>query len=356
MAKLQLNKVTKIYDKNIYATRDLSFEVNDKEFAVLVGPSGCGKTTALRLIAGLEELTSGEIFIDGNCVNDVSPKDRNVAMVFQNYALYPHMSVFDNMAFGLKMRKYPKPEIKKRVHETAAILGIDELLRRKPKQLSGGQRQRVAVGRAIVRQPRLFLFDEPLSNLDARLRVQMRAELARLHRKLKATIIYVTHDQIEAMTLGQKIIVLKDGEIQQVADPGELYRDPKNSFVAGFIGSPPMNFMTGMIKKKAQKIIFENADLNLMLNNEFGKYIDQEIMIGIRPADFSTKKGSAIKITIDVVEPLGNEHYLYGRRGKVALSACLPEGEVPQTGELFTLRIDPAKIYKFNAKNKQALK
>ena len=356
MARLQLNKVTKIYDKNIYATKDLSFEVNDKEFAVLVGPSGCGKTTALRLIAGLEELSSGEIYIDGHCVNDVSPKDRNVAMVFQNYALYPHMSVFDNMAFGLKMRKYPKDEIKKRVYETAAILDIDTLLKRKPKQLSGGQRQRVAVGRAIVRQPKLFLFDEPLSNLDARLRVQMRAELARLHRKLEATIIYVTHDQIEAMTLGKKIIVLKDGEIQQVADPGELYREPKNSFVAGFIGSPPMNFMTGIIKKMAKDITFENNDLNLKLNNNFAKYIGQEIMIGIRPADFSRKKGSAIKITIDVVEPLGNEHYIYGRRGKVALSACLPEGETPRTGDVFTLKIDPVKIYKFDAKNKQALK
>ena len=356
MAKLQLNKVTKIYDRNVYATRDLSFEVNDKEFAVLVGPSGCGKTTALRLIAGLEELTSGKIYIDDRCVNDISPKDRNVAMVFQNYALYPHMNVFDNMAFGLKMRKYPKNEIRKRVNEAAEILGIDDLLKRKPKQLSGGQRQRVAVGRAIVRQPKLFLFDEPLSNLDAKLRVQMRAELSRLHRKIKATIIYVTHDQIEAMTLGQKIIVLKDGEIQQVADPGLLYREPKNSFVAGFIGSPPMNFMTGMIKRKSKSIIFENADLILKLNSRFAKHIDQEIMIGIRPADFSTKKASAIKITIDVVEPLGNEHYIYGRRGKLALSACLPEGEIPHTGELFTLRIDPVKIYKFDAKNKQTLK
>ncbi len=356
MARLQLNKVTKIYDKNVYAAKDLSFEVCDKEFAVLVGPSGCGKTTALRLIAGLEELTSGEIYIDGSCVNDFSPKDRNVAMVFQNYALYPHMNVFDNMAFGLKMRKYPKNEIKKRVNETAVILGIDDLLARKPKQLSGGQRQRVAVGRAIVRQPKLFLFDEPLSNLDAKLRVQMRAELSRLHRKLQATIIYVTHDQIEAMTLGQKIIVIKDGEIQQVADPGELYREPKNSFVAGFIGTPPMNFMTGRIKRKGKEIIFENEDIVLKLNRKFVKYVGQEMTIGIRPTDFSTKKGSTIKITIDVVEPLGNEHYIYGRRGKIALSACLPEGQIPHTGEIFTLRIDPTRIYKFDAKNKHALK
>jgi multiple sugar transport system ATP-binding protein len=266
------------------------------------------------------------------------------------------MNVFDNMAFGLKMRKYPKNEIKKRVNETAVILGIDDLLARKPKQLSGGQRQRVAVGRAIVRQPKLFLFDEPLSNLDAKLRVQMRAELSRLHRKLQATIIYVTHDQIEAMTLGQKIIVIKDGEIQQVADPGELYREPKNSFVAGFIGTPPMNFMTGRIKRKGKEIIFENEDIVLKLNRKFVKYVGQEMTIGIRPTDFSTKKGSTIKITIDVVEPLGNEHYIYGRRGKIALSACLPEGQIPHTGEIFTLRIDPTRIYKFDAKNKHALK
>lgn len=356
MAKLQLNKVTKIYDKSVYATKDLSFDVHDKEFAVLVGPSGCGKTTALRLIAGLEDLTSGEIYIDGNCVNDISPKDRNVAMVFQNYALYPHMNVFDNMAFGLRMRKYPKSEISKRVNEASEMLGIDNLLKRKPKQLSGGQRQRVAVGRAIVRQPKIFLFDEPLSNLDAKLRVQMRAELSRLHKKIQATIIYVTHDQIEAMTLGQKIIVLKDGEIQQIADPGLLYREPKNSFVAGFIGSPPMNFITGVIKKQANRIVFENADIRLKLNNNFSNYIGKDITIGIRPTDFSTKKGSAIKIMIDVVEPLGSEHYIYGRHGKVALSACLPEGHTPHTGELFTLRIDPVKIYKFDATNKQALK
>jgi multiple sugar transport system ATP-binding protein len=355
MAKLQLNKVTKIYDKNVYATRDISFEVADKEFAVLVGPSGCGKTTALRLIAGLEDLTSGDIYIDDQCVNKTSPKDRNVAMVFQNYALYPHMNVFDNMAFGLKMRKYPKPEINKRVNDAAATLGIKDLLDRKPKQLSGGQRQRVAVGRAIVRQPRIFLFDEPLSNLDARLRVQMRAELSRLHRKLEATIVYVTHDQIEAMTLGQKIIVLKDGEIQQIADPAELYKKPNNTFVAGFIGSPPMNFMTGTVKNKEKTTVFETSDLVLELTHEFNKYKDREITLGIRPADFSMKKGSPIDILIDVVEPLGNEHYIYGRRGRTALSACLPEGKTPNTGDRFTLRIDPDKIYKFDATTKQAL-
>lgn len=354
MAKLQLNKVTKIYNKNIYAAKEITFDVRDQEFTVLVGPSGCGKTTTLRLIAGLEEVTSGKIFIDNRCVNDISPKDRDIAMVFQNYALYPHMTVYDNIGFGLRMRKYPKKEIKKMVLEAAELLGIKDLLQRKPKQLSGGQRQRVAVGRAIVRQPKLFLFDEPLSNLDAKLRVQMRAELSRLHKRFKATIIYVTHDQVEAMTLGEKIVVLKDAEIQQVADPNALYKNPKNKFVAGFIGSPPMNFITGKIRKDGENIKFCNSDVTLTLNKKFTKFIGQDIIIGVRPTDFSMEYGSEVKLIVDVIEPMGNELYIHGRCGKIMLSARLSEGIHPETGEILTLKINPEKLYLFNAKNEEA--
>lgn len=355
MAKLLLENVTKIYDRNIYAAKNISFEVQPEEFTVLVGPSGCGKTTTLRLIAGLEELTSGSIYIEGKLVNDVSPKDRDVAMVFQNYALYPHMSVFDNMAFGLRMRKYPKKEIKGRVDETAVTLGISDLLDRKPRQLSGGQRQRVALGRSIVRQPKLFLFDEPLSNLDAKLRVQMRAELARLHKKIKATIIYVTHDQVEAMTLGQKIVVLKDGEVQQVADPITLYRKPKNKFVAGFIGSPPMNFISGTIKVIGKDIQFQSSDITFKLNKEFKQYLDRSVHIGIRPTDFSTTKGSEITINVDVIEPMGNELYVYGRCGATMLSARVAEDAAPSVGQPLILKVNPERLYIFDEKTEQAI-
>ncbi|MFQ5948978.1 MAG: ABC transporter ATP-binding protein, partial [Acidimicrobiia bacterium] len=246
MAQVALKSLNKRFDE-VHAVRDVTLTIPDKEFIVLVGPSGCGKSTTLRMVAGLEEITSGEIFIGDRLVNDLPPKDRDIAMVFQNYALYPHMSVYDNMAFGLKMRKFPKSEIEKRVREAAEILGIQELLRRKPRQLSGGQRQRVAVGRAIVRHPQVFLFDEPLSNLDAKLRVQMRGELKRLHERLEATAIYVTHDQVEAMTLGDRVVVMKDGVVQQVGDPLGVYAKPRNRFVAGFIGSPAMNFLEATI-------------------------------------------------------------------------------------------------------------
>lgn len=355
MAKLCLNNVTKIFDKNIYGAKDISFDVADKEFTVLVGPSGCGKTTTLRLIAGLEEVTSGEIYIEDRCVNDISPKDRDVAMVFQNYALYPHMTVYDNMAFGLRMRKYPKKEVEQRVMEAADILGITELLRRKPKQLSGGQRQRVAVGRAIVRQPKLFLFDEPLSNLDAKLRVQMRAELSRLHKRFEATIIYVTHDQIEAMTLGEKIVVLKDAEINQIADPITLYKRPKNKFVAGFIGSPPMNFMRGSIKKENMKVVFQNGDIVLPLPERCEKFVNQEVILGIRPTDFSIDRGSDIKILVDVIEPVGNELYVHGRCGELMVSARVPEESRPKVGAPCTLRVDTEKLYVFDADTEEAL-
>jgi len=355
MARLLLEDVTKIYDRDIYAAKNISFDVESQEFTVLVGPSGCGKTTTLRLIAGLEELTSGSIYIEGQLVNDMSPKDRDVAMVFQNYALYPHMSVYDNMAFGLRMRKYPKQEVKRRVAETAETLGIAELLERNPRQLSGGQRQRVALGRSIVRQPKLFLFDEPLSNLDAKLRVQMRAELARLHKKIKATIIYVTHDQVEAMTLGQKIVVLKDGEIQQVADPITLYKKPKNKFVAGFIGSPPMNLISGMIKKDAKQIYLNSTNIKLRLNRNFEKYLNRPVVIGIRPTDFSTASGSELKVVVDVIEPMGNELYVYGRCGDNMLSARVPEDALPKVGQPFLLKINPEKLYIFDEKTEKAI-
>jgi len=355
MAELQLSNITKIYDKKIYGVKNISFNIQDKEFAVLVGPSGCGKTTILRLIAGLEQVTDGEIFIDGQCVNGVSPKDRDIAMVFQNYALYPHMSVYDNMAFGLRMRNYPKREIQAKVIETAEILGIKDLLQRKPRQLSGGQRQRVAVGRAIVRQPKIFLFDEPLSNLDAKLRVQMRVEIARLHKRFKTTVVYVTHDQIEAMTLGEKILILSEGEIQQVATPTDLYRYPHNKFVAGFIGSPPMNFIKGLIRKENQSIQFSNADVQLNLGEIFERFINREVIIGIRPADFSLKHGAEIKLLVDVIEPMGNEVYVYGRLGKIMLSARIPEDLQLKSGDSLILKISPQKLYVFDAKTEETI-
>ncbi len=355
MAELQLANVTKVYDKNIYGAKNISFDIKDKEFVVLVGPSGCGKTTTLRLIAGLEEVSSGEIFINGACVNDVSPKDRDIAMVFQNYALYPHMNVFDNMAFGLRMRRVPKDEIKTRVHEAAEILGITELLKRKPGQLSGGQRQRVAVGRAIVRQPKVFLFDEPLSNLDAKLRVQMRAELARLHKRFCATIVYVTHDQIEAMTLGEKIVVLKDAEIQQIADPTTLYKKPTNKFVAGFIGSPPMNFIGGTIRKEKGKIRFVGSDLAFDLDGNFEKFQDRDVILGLRPTDFSMDHGSVIEIMVEVVEPMGNEVYIHGHCGSIMMTARLTEEKKPGVGSKISIRIYPAKIYVFDPKTEKAI-
>ena len=261
MATVELRNISKVYEGGVKAVDNANLTINDKEFVVLVGPSGCGKTTTLRMVAGLEEISGGELYIDGKLMNDVAPKDRDIAMVFQNYALYPHMTVYDNMAFGLKIRKYPKAEINTRVHEAAQILDIEELLDRKPKALSGGQRQRVAVGRAIVRKPKVFLFDEPLSNLDAKLRVQMRAELSALHHRLQATMIYVTHDQIEAMTMGDRIVVLKDGLIQQIGTPLGLYNTPVNRFVAGFIGSPPMNFMKVSLKMESGKLFADEGQL-----------------------------------------------------------------------------------------------
>jgi multiple sugar transport system ATP-binding protein len=319
MATVELKNVKKIYEGGVLAVDNANITVNDKEFVVLVGPSGCGKSTTLRMIAGLEEITSGELYIDGKLMNDVAPKDRDIAMVFQNYALYPHMTVYENMAFGLKIRKFPKKEISDRVREAARILDIEELLDRKPKALSGGQRQRVAVGRAIVRKPKVFLFDEPLSNLDAKLRVQMRAELSSLHTRLQATMVYVTHDQVEAMTMGDRIVVLKDGYIQQIGSPLDLYNKPVNRFVAGFIGSPPMNVLTAAIKEDKGKLIADEGDFQIALSPQLAdlirSYAGKESLFGIRPEDLVVSEkaveGQTFTAKVEVVEPLGAEILLY---------------------------------------------
>ena len=320
MAKVVLKNLTKKFDE-VIAVNNMNNTIEDREFAVLVGPSGCGKTTTLRMVAGLEEVTEGEIYIGDRLVNGVAPKDRDIAMVFQNYALYPHFNVYDNMAFGLKLRRTPKAEIERRVMEAAKILKIEDLLKRKPKQLSGGQRQRVALGRAIVRDPKVFLMDEPLSNLDAKLRVQMRTEIAKLHERLKATIIYVTHDQTEAMTMADKIIILKDGIVQQTGKPQEVYDYPANMFVAGFIGSPAMNFLDVTITDRLtfKSNVFELGSTDrvkevIKSNNLVGK----EVVIGIRPEDLedtnfvqNATKDSTINANVEVTEPMGSEIYLY---------------------------------------------
>lgn len=316
MAEVKLVNVSKIYEGGNKAVHNVNFEIKDKEFVVLVGPSGCGKTTTLRMIAGLEEISEGDLYIDGARVNDISPKDRDIAMVFQNYALYPHMTVFENMAFGLKLRKFDKKEIEERVKHAASILGISDYLNRKPKALSGGQRQRVAVGRAIVRKPKVFLFDEPLSNLDAKLRVQMRTEISKLHRNLNATMIYVTHDQVEAMTMGDRIVIMKDGFIQQIDSPLNLYNNPVNKFVAGFIGSPAMNFIEGKLTKE-EKIWFMDKTDNIKLEiseifyEKIIPYLDKNIYLGIRPEDITLADDGQFVFESEVVEPMGNEVFLY---------------------------------------------
>ncbi|HES60038.1 MAG TPA: sn-glycerol-3-phosphate ABC transporter ATP-binding protein UgpC, partial [Caldithrix sp.] len=318
MSSLTIENVTKTYDENLKAVNDANLRIDDGEFAVLVGPSGCGKSTLLRMIAGLEEITEGTISIGNQVVNNIPPKDRNIAMVFQNYALYPHMTVFENMAFGLKLRKYPKDEIRKRVHEAVELLDLTDYLNRKPKVLSGGQRQRVAVGRAIVRKPDVFLFDEPLSNLDAKLRVQMRIQLTKLHSKLGATVVYVTHDQVEAMTMGDRIVVMNKGVIQQVDMPLNVYNAPANLFVAGFIGSPSMNFFTGKIEEnKNLKFVSDEFELVLpdSVREKIESYKHNEIKLGIRPEHFRVfpKQSKRIGINgrIEVIELMGNEAYVY---------------------------------------------
>ncbi|MGQ9604123.1 MAG: ABC transporter ATP-binding protein [bacterium] len=364
MAHVLLKNVNKVFPGGVVAVKDATVEVADKEFLVIVGPSGCGKSTFLRLIAGLEELTSGEIYIDGKLVNNVPPKDRDIAMVFQNYALYPHMTVFDNMAFGLKLRKYPREEIKRRVEESARILGIEHLLDRKPKALSGGQRQRVAVGRAIVRKPKVFLFDEPLSNLDAKMRVQMRAELAKLHRRLEATIIYVTHDQIEAMTMGDRIVVLKDGEVQQIADPMTLYDSPVNKFVAGFIGSPSMNFIEGRITREGDLYFDEGtfkAKVPGSMASNLEPYVGKDVILGVRPESIECIKGqepdqnASFKARVELVEPMGSEIILYVTTMKTPLVARLLSRLEFGAGEQIGLSMDMTRVHFFDPSTEKTI-
>ena len=361
MASLSLTNVCKVYPNGFEAVKDFSLEVEDQEFIIFVGPSGCGKSTTLRMIAGLEEISSGELKIDGRVVNDVEPKDRDIAMVFQNYALYPHMTVFDNMAFGLKLRKVPKDEIKKKVEEAAKILDLEKLLDRKPKALSGGQRQRVAMGRAIVRNPKVFLMDEPLSNLDAKLRVQMRSEIASLHNRLKATIIYVTHDQTEAMTLGTRIVVLKDGVIMQVDSPQKLYNEPNNLFVAGFIGSPQMNFIDAVCKVEGERVTLNFEKTSVVLPPAKAKklidggYNGKTVVMGIRPEDIGDSqieieahKDAVFETDVTGYELLGSEVLLYFNVAGTAMTAKVDSRTTARMGEHITLAIDPEKIHCFD--------
>ncbi len=329
MAKVELKGIGKVYDGNVRAVDNANITIEDKEFVVFVGPSGCGKSTTLRMIAGLEDISEGELYIDSELMNQVPPKDRNIAMVFQNYALYPHMTVYENMAFGLRIKKVPKDEIDRRVREAARTLDIEQFLERKPKALSGGQRQRVAVGRAIVRNPKVFLFDEPLSNLDAKLRVTMRKELSELHLKLNATMIYVTHDQVEAMTMASKIVVMKDGKVQQIGAPLQLYNEPINKFVAGFIGSPPMNFLTVKVVDKGGSIVLQEEAFELnpapIHIDALKKYIGKEIFFGIRPEDLKycdePAKENNMSLKVSVVEPLGANITLWLNTGTQPITA-----------------------------------
>ena len=358
MAEVLLKDLCKIYPGNVEAVKSATLDIKDKEFMVLVGPSGCGKSTTLRMIAGLEEITSGEIHIGQNLVNEVAPKDRDIAMVFQNYALYPHMTVYKNMAFGLMLRKFPKKEIDERVREAARILDIGELLDRKPKALSGGQRQRVAVGRAIVRQPKVFLFDEPLSNLDAKLRVQMRAEISKLHHQLQSTMIYVTHDQIEAMTMGDRICVMLDGVIQQVASPLEIYREPANRFVAEFIGSPPMNILEGTLESEGGVPRFRAKDVDLEVapahREALEPYAGKPILFGVRPECFRENHaqvfapGRSVNTMVEVVEPMGSEIYLYTGMGGRTVTARINSDKEPPVDEPHILDIDMERAHFFD--------
>ncbi|MCI0493736.1 sn-glycerol-3-phosphate ABC transporter ATP-binding protein UgpC [candidate division KSB1 bacterium] len=366
MASVKLRNVKKVFEKQVTAVEDVNIDIQDKEFVVLVGPSGCGKSTTLRMIAGLEEISGGEIYIGDRLVNDVPPKDRDIAMVFQNYALYPHMTVYQNMAFGLKLRKYPKSEIEQRVREAADILEIKDLLDRKPKALSGGQRQRVAVGRAIVRKPQVFLFDEPLSNLDAKLRVQMRTEISKLHSRLGTTMIYVTHDQMEAMTMGDRIVVMKDGIIQQIDAPLNLYNNPVNNFVAGFIGSPAMNFFKGTILQDTDDLLFGEGKINIPLPKDMKQkllpYVNQQVILGIRPediyeADFAhgLKNTATFESAVEVVEPLGNEIFIYLSTGLNSFIARVAARTAPKVGQVLNVKFDMNKVHFFDLNTENSI-
>lgn len=367
MAKVIFKNINKVYPGGIKAVIDFNLEIEDKEFVVLVGPSGCGKSTTLRMVAGLEEISSGELYIGDKLVNDVSPKDRDIAMVFQNYALYPHMNVYDNMAFGLKLRKIPKSEIDQRVKEAASILGIENLLDRKPKALSGGQRQRVALGRAIVREPKVFLMDEPLSNLDAKLRVQMRTEIAKLHDRLKTTFIYVTHDQTEAMTMGSRIVVMKDGYINQVDTPQNIYDYPVNTFVAGFIGSPQMNFIDAKLSKENDKVYVSLNDVKLLIPEGVVKkidpsYLDKEIILGIRPEDIHDEAAFldyfpeyCLNAKVDVIELLGSETFLYLNVQGNSLTARVDPRSNARVGDTIKIGFDMNKLHLFDKTTKNRI-
>ncbi len=366
MASVSFENVVKQYG-DVTAVNNLNIHVGDKEFLVLVGPSGCGKTTALRSLAGLEEITSGEIKIGDRVVNDVAPKDRDIAMVFQSYALYPHLSVYDNMAFGLKLRKVPKEEIKRRVGEAADILGIQDLLQRKPRQLSGGQRQRVAVGRAIVREPKVFLFDEPLSNLDAKLRVAMRAEISKLHQRLQTTFIYVTHDQTEAMTMATRIAVINKGILQQLDTPQNLYDHPNNLFVAGFIGSPAMNFFPGKLRKDGNKLVVETGDFVVAIPAKLAKpyeaYAGKDVIFGIRPENIHDAEfvptnidSEKVSIKVDVTELMGNEIFLYLVSGKNTFVARVDPRSKLRVGQEASVAFDMDSIHIFDAASEQAIR
>jgi multiple sugar transport system ATP-binding protein len=359
MAQVSLRNVCKIFPGNVKAVDSVNLGIENKEFMVLVGPSGCGKSTTLRMVAGLEEISSGDVFIGNKRVNDVPAKDRDIAMVFQNYALYPHMTVVENMSFGLKLRHIPKQEIVQRVNEAAEILGIKRLLKRKPRELSGGERQRVAVGRAIVRKPMVFLFDEPLSNLDAKMRVQMRTEIHKLHIRLQTTIIYVTHDQVEAMTMGDRIAVMKDGILQQVADPISIYDTPKNKFVAGFIGSPPMNFMNGRIIRKEGKLYFDEGKIIVKLVEDMYKammpYVGKDIIFGIRSEDIYDKlfvseapPENIVRVNCEVYEPMGSEVYLYLNTGKHTFIARVGAHDKPKVNADMDVVFDMSKVHFFD--------
>jgi len=363
MARVAMRSLNKKYDE-VHAVIDVNLDIRDQEFVVLVGPSGCGKTTTLRMVAGLESITSGHISIDEKIVNELPPMDRDIAMVFQNYALYPHMSVYDNMAFGLKMRKFEKPEIAKRVQEAAEILGIEQLLQRKPRQLSGGQRQRVALGRAIVRHPQVFLFDEPLSNLDAKLRVQMRVELKKLHERLGTTAIYVTHDQVEAMTLGDRVVVMRDGKVQQVGDPMELYNEPANRFVAGFIGSPAMNFIEVRLAAENGGLWAAAEGIRIKvpapLADRMGRYAGKEVTLGVRPEDLGiAANGEAPDLSfaaeVEVVERLGSEILLDVAVGPATMVASVEPTSTAKVHETLRLALNPNRVHFFDNETEAAI-
>jgi multiple sugar transport system ATP-binding protein len=358
MAEIRFEHVSKIFQKSVKAVKDISFEIRDKEFLVLVGPSGCGKSTILRMIAGLEEISEGKLYIDHKVVNNLPPKDRDIAIVFQNYALYPHMTAYENLAFGLKIKKMDKKSIKERVQKAASILEIEDLLDRKPKAMSGGQNQRVAIGRAIVREPKAFLFDEPLSNLDAKLRVQMRIEIAKLHKRLNATIVYVTHDQVEAMTLGDRIVILDKGEIQQIDTPTRLYMEPANLFVAGFIGTPPMNILSGQVKQGDTGLSFtdHSQQLHAELSPDHGLAAHQgkEVVLGIRSENIYDQAVSeparfaSVKCKIEFIEKLGHEIYAYFQFQDQQLIARLKPDSKAGKGMMTELHFDISKMYFFN--------